>query len=338
MKIIHILLAITASLFALSGCQSKEKEEAPDANPKTLKLSRLGEYSANEQWDKIIEECAADGNNALFMCYRNMAMARKGVLAEQLFCFPQNGPAGLFLTWNSAPEVSALLSDIYFTVGDIAASQHMAFESLVVTNGMQIKLQTEENPAMLKRLIQTNLIFGAHPVADKYLKVLEQMGSYEEWCQRYEPLVYNDSKVAADPLLGEKQKCIPTHNYFLQRDTLVNELMGIAQANPKHQTAIHYIGCIYLLNKQLRKFKQFIETNYNTPILPSLPRSFQEGVIAVAETDTAYWHKYGVEDAAITRFNEYKQLLLSNKGNPNVSNVMRQRFGDTIWFYLMFKQ
>lgn len=338
MKTTQTLLAIITTFCLLTGCQSKEKEEPSANNPKNEKLSRLGQYSADEQWDKIIEECATDGNNALFMSFRNMAMARKGVLADQLFRYPQNSAAALMPAWNSAPEVSALLSDIYFAIGDVANAQHMAFESLVVTNGMQIQLQTEENPAMLKRLIQTNLIYGEHRVATKYLKVLQSMGGHDEWCKQYQPFIDDDAKVAADPLLGEKRKCIPTQNYFLQRDTPETDMMRIAQANPEPRTAIQYIGSMYLLDRQLQRFKLFIEANYNTPLLPTLPRSFQEAVIAVAEADTAYWRKYGVESATTDRFNQYRQLLLSNKGNPNISNVMRQRFGDTFWYYLMFKQ
>lgn len=341
MKTTHFLLFTIAILGTLTGCQSKETTENPAddlKSAKNAKLSLLGQYSADEQWDKIIAECAADGNNALFISFRNMAMARKGVLADQLFRYPQNTSAGLIPGWNSAPEVSALLSDIYFAQGDIANAQHMAFESLVVTNELQIKLQTEENPAMLKRLIQSNLINGAHLVAEKYMKVLENMEGNEEWCKRYKPFIHNDAKVAADPLLGEKRKCIPQQDYFLQQDTLDNELMGIAKANPKHQTAIQYAGCIYLLDKRLQKFRQLIETNYNTSLLPTLPRSFQEGVIAIAEADTAYWHRYGVESETVDRFNQYKQLLIANNRNPNISNVMRQRFGDTFWYYLMFKQ
>lgn len=337
MKTTQALLAVITSLCLLTGCQPKEQEATPANNPKNEKLNRLGQYSADEQWDRIIEECASDGNNALFIGFRNMAMARKGVLADQLFRYPQNRAAGLIPTGNSAPEVSALLSDIYFALGDIANAQHMAFESLVVTNSMQLKLQTEENPAMLKRLIQTNLIYGEHRVAAKYLKVLANMPGQDEWCKRYQPLVDNDARVAADPLLGEKRKCIPTQNYFIERDTLEGELMRIAQTHPEHRTAIHYMGSMYLLDRQLQRFKQFVETNYHTPLLPTLPRSFQEAVIAVAEADTAYWHKYGVESATTDRFNQYRQLLLSNKGNPNISNVMRQRFGDTFWYYLMFK-
>lgn len=337
MSRLAFVFAISAGLYCLGGCKGNDPASETD-DPKILKLNRLSQYSAEGRWDDVISECAADGNNALYICFRNRALAEKGVLAEQLFRYPQSGSAGLLVKWNTSPEVSALLSDVYFTVGDIAASQHMAFESLVVTSQRQVKPATEEDPAMLQRLVQTNLINGAHAVAEKYIKVLEQMGGYETWCARYRRLLYKDDEVAADPLLGQKRKCIPTGNYLIRLSDLERNWQAIARANPDSRTAIEYVGSIYLLDKQLNKFRTLVEENFNTPVLPALPRSFQEGVIATAEADTAYWYKYGVTEATAKRFNEYRQTLFANQGNPNVSNVMRQRFGDTFWYYLMFKK
>lgn len=330
-----VIFVLAAGLYCLGGCKGSDSGSDAD-DSKIMKLDRLGRYSAAQQWDDIISECAADASNALYICFRNRALAEKGVLAEQLFRYPQCGSAGLLVSWNTSPEVSALLSDVYFTVGDIAASQHMAFESLVVTSQRQVKPSADENPAMLQRLVQTNLINGAHSVAEKYIRVLEQMGGYETWCKQYRPFLYDDAKVAADPLLGQKRKCIPKENHLIRLSDLERNWLAIARANSDSRTAIEYIGSMYLLDKQLNKFRRLVEENFNTPVLPTLPRSFQEAVIATAETDTAYWHKYGVTDATAGRFNEYKQTLFANRGNPNVSNVMRQRFGNTFWYYLMF--
>ena len=70
------------------------------------------------------------------------------------------GVEGLIVPWNKQEHVSCLLSDVYFTMGAIASSQEMAFEAFVSAMG-------DGNPRMLKRLVQTNLIFGDYPVAEK---------------------------------------------------------------------------------------------------------------------------------------------------------------------------
>lgn len=39
------------------------------------------------------------------------------------------------------------------------------------------------NPRMLKRLVQTNLIYGAYPVAEKYIRILENTFYYKDWAK-----------------------------------------------------------------------------------------------------------------------------------------------------------
>ena len=138
---------------------------------KTLKIKELDYYARTEQWDKTIEACRGKLTNYLYVCHLNMALANQGKLLDEMFHYNQMGLEGLIIPWNKQENVSCLLSDIYFTMGAIASSQEMAFEAYVSAMG-------EGNPRMLKRLIQTNLIFGAYPVAEKYMEVLGNTWGY----------------------------------------------------------------------------------------------------------------------------------------------------------------
>lgn len=84
-----------------------------------------------------------------------------------MFAFDQHGPQGLLASWNKTFTVSTLLSDAYFTLGEIALSQEMAFEGYVTVIGAG-------NPRNLQRLVQTNLIYGTYPIAEKYISILEK--------------------------------------------------------------------------------------------------------------------------------------------------------------------
>ena len=97
------------------------------------------------------------------MNYLNMALAREGMLGDQMFAFDQREPRSLMVNWNKTAEVSALLSDVYFAIGDIASAQEMAFEGNVAVHGYG-------SPRMLMRLVQTNLIYGAYPVAENIFR------------------------------------------------------------------------------------------------------------------------------------------------------------------------
>ena len=68
----------------------------------------------------------------------NMALARKGILADEAFKYTQHGPRGLMVAWNKSTTISALLSDVYFTMGNVAAAQEMAFERISALYVMEI--------------------------------------------------------------------------------------------------------------------------------------------------------------------------------------------------------
>jgi hypothetical protein len=129
---------------------------------KSQQLKKLDYYARTEQWDEIINHSKGTLSNYLYMCYLNMALAEKGQLAESMFLYDQRGVDGLLLKWNRTFSVSTILSDVNFTIGNIAVAQEMAFEANVSATG-------GGNPRMLKRLVQTNLIYGEYPVAEKYI-------------------------------------------------------------------------------------------------------------------------------------------------------------------------
>ena len=96
---------------------------------KSYRLKMMDYFTRTEQWDRILVSCKEPTTNQLYLCYQNMALARKGILADEAFKYTQHGPRGLMVAWNKSTTISALLSDVYFTMGNVAAAQEMAFES-----------------------------------------------------------------------------------------------------------------------------------------------------------------------------------------------------------------
>jgi hypothetical protein len=141
------------------------------ANRNSDFYKELDYYMRTEQWDKIIERCTGDLRNYLYKCCLNVALAEKGELSEQMFTFDQTGLQSIYVPWNKVPHVSVLLSDIYFSMGHIAMAQRMAFEA-------NESISTSGGSRMMKRLVQTNLLYGAYPVAEKYIDLLEQTRFY----------------------------------------------------------------------------------------------------------------------------------------------------------------
>ena len=325
------MLVIVSAIQILLICFLFWKGVEKYGDSKSYQMKTMDYYARTEQWDKILEMCRKPMTNYLYMCYANMALAHKGQLADDAFKYDQRGPQGLAVTWNKSANVSTLLSDVYFAMGNVAIAQEMAFES-------NLGSLCDGNPRMMKRLVQTNLIYGTYPVAEKYIAVLENTLYYRDWAKEQRKFLYNDAEVESDPLLGNMRKGLLTNSILSQIDGFDADLRLMAEQNPANKAAFQYLGVFYLLMKDMDKFKNMIETYYGTEFLPVLPTSYQEAVITLSERESDYWKRFGVSESIVKRFDEYKRQVLANRNNPNaLPGLLGRSYGDTYWFYYMFK-
>ena len=297
---------------------------------KTLKLKKLDYFARTEQWDKTIEECKGKLTNFLYMCHLNMALANKGELSDKMFNFDQRGPQGLLVQWNKSENISCMLSDIYFTMGATASSQEMAFEGYV-------SAMEDGNLRMLKRLVQTNLIYGTYPVAEKYISILEKTYAYRDWAQSQRKYLYNDEVVESDPILGTRRRMLPDRNSLAMIKGLAGDLALFLEKGPANSAALQYLGAMYLLAKDLEGFKALVEKYYGTEFLPVLPVHFQEAVIVMSEKEPDYWKRFNVSETIVARFTDYKKQVLANRNNSAIAGLLNRSYGNTYWFYFMFK-
>ena len=300
------------------------------SDAKTLKLKKLDYFARTEQWDKTIEECKGKLTNFLYMCHLNMALANKGELSDKMFNFDQRGPQGLLVQWNKSENISCMLSDIYFTMGATASSQEMAFEGYV-------SAMEDGNPRMLKRLVQTNLIYGTYPVAEKYISILEKTYAYRAWAQSQRKYLYNDEVVESDPILGTRRRMLPDRNSLAMIKGLAGDLALFLEKGPANSAALQYLGAMYLLAKDLEGFKALVEKYYGTEFLPVLPVHFQEAVIVMSEKEPDYWKRFNVSETIVARFTDYKKQVLANRNNSAIAGLLNRSYGNTYWFYFMFK-
>ena len=258
------------------------------------------------------------------------AKTLKGELSDKMFNFDQRGPQGLLVQWNKSENISCMLSDIYFTMGATASSQEMAFEGYV-------SAMEDGNPRMLKRLVQTNLIYGTYPVAEKYISILEKTYAYRDWAQSQRKYLYNDEVVESDPILGTRRRMLPDRNSLAMIKGLAGDLALFLEKGPANSAALQYLGAMYLLAKDLEGFKALVEKYYGTEFLPVLPVHFQEAVIVMSEKEPDYWKRFNVSETIVARFTDYKKQVLANRNNSAIAGLLNRSYGNTYWFYFMFK-
>ena len=301
------------------------------AHREAYPLKQLDYANRLGDWDEVLRLSQGPIQNYLYLNYLNRALAEKGELGDQAFAFNQHGPQGLMVGWDKTFSVSLLLSDVYFTLGEIALSQEMAFEANVSVIGAG-------SPRCLMRLVQTNLIFGTYPIAEKYIRLLEQMPVYRDWAKQHRAFLYNDAAVEADPLLGPKRRGLPKESDLAGIHGLEHDLLLRAEQQPEHTLPIQFVGVQRLLAKDLQGFQALLDTYYGTPALPALPVSFQEAVIMLTEKQPERWSYYQVSQSVMNRFSEYRSLVLQNRGNTQLPLLIQRYFGSTYWaYYLLTK-
>ena len=297
-------------------------------NTSNQDIWRLNHHAYMEDWDAILNFVSDKPmNNYLFMNYANVALANKGELANRAFHYYPKGMNSLLTTVNSTGTVRLLASDIHYTVGCIAEAQQHAFEAQV-TFPQSMGIQT------MKRLVKTNLIFGHHAVAEKYLSLIAKTTFHRKWAQKYSQFLHNDQAIEADAELGEKRRSLSQQNRFAMFYGWTPELQDILEVNPENRKAKEYLGLSFLMNKDLKGFQLFLDKYYGTGKDRTLPLSFQQAVMALDQPDKV--KAYNVSSSVKEQYAQFMRQYAQNRQNPNLKNVMHRSFGHTVWYYLIF--
>lgn len=334
-----ILLVVVFISFALSFLNSKTKKDIasvlcfgalfftlscnmPDNTDKQNRmLNELSFLSDEEQWDAIINKYKNRNiNDYISLNYLNMALAKKGMLAENMFAFDQKGPKSLVAPWNRTLYMDNLLCDIHFMTGDLAMSESYALDAMTQS-------KRGGNTRALRRLVQINLLRGEYALAGKYIALLEQMPFYKEWADEYSGYLSEPERIADNPEL--KGKIVPPDSLDNLMSLMTTEkLWNVHTA--ENRIGWEYLGCYYLLDKNLSKFNSYIEESG----VEHLPRHFQEALLI--EGSDSVSNKL-VSDKTRQRFESFRKVMAHfSKNNGDVSAIYNE-FGDTYWFYYYFK-
>lgn len=298
-------------------------------NERNYAVKLLDYYAFHGRWTDLL---AAPGfrpsENLLHTCYQNLALVKMGKLSEVLLQTPQRGTQGFWPAWNKTAPVSALLSDVAYTMGNVALSQVLAFEGLVGS-------ERSENPRLLLRLVQTNLIQGAYPVAAKYIGLLRQTFAYRKAAEHYAAFLYDDARVEADDELGPLRRCLSKTEGLTNVAMAPVDLLQVMRSNPSYRPAFEYFGAFCLVAKDLASLRLMLDEFRSAPALVPLPRLYQEAVVVLLEGEPDRWADYGVEEATAKRFAEFRQQFMAARRNPALAGALRSNFGRTYWYYMM---
>ena len=279
------------------------------------------------QWNKILatsDKHAPDSPIAVECT--NLALAKTGHMASDMFAFFQNGPAGLlpeFIRDHFSPVPTG---SVYYHLGMINTAQTFFFEAQEGIPDFQ------KSARLTQALAKTNLINGDYEVARKYVGALKQTLFYRGWAKETEELLDNPEMINKVPEYAWMRSVrIKEHDFMFSQEEMDSMLGLLYVENNSNSMAIDYLLAWCLLRKDLARFFEchsLLQKGYDA-------RHYQEAILL-------YWAlTHGgpegmpgfITQKVTSDFTRFITLVQSGRDEAS----LQKEFGNTYWFYYYFR-
>ena len=282
-----------------------------------------------EQWDKIIEKAEKKpATTPLSVSCVNLALSQKGMLADRLFEFYQNGGEGLFPTFTRDMISPVSTAEIFFRLGMVNDAERYMFEAQEAIPNYR------KSARLTRRIIECEIINGNYQVAAKLLRRLQKTLFYRNWANQTMALLGNEKVINRHPVYGKLRKYREKKQDFLFSDREMDQMLGLLFLNDNHnKMAYEYLMCYELLQRDMEKFMQYYPLGRFVGY-DHIPRTFQEILIG-------NWMKthsdprtipYSVDAQNVNNTLNFIQLYMQNPKDPQLG---QQPYVSNAWYYMM---
>ncbi len=284
-----------------------------------------------EQWDKIIEKAEKKpATTPLSVSCVNLALSQKGMFADRLFEFYQNGGEGLFPTFTRDMISPVSTAEIFFRLGMVNDAERYMFEAQEAIPNYR------KSARLTRRIIECEIINGNYKVAAKLLRRLQKTLFYSNWANQTMALLGNEKAINRHPVYGKLRKYREKKQDFLFSDREMDQMLGLLFLNDNHnKMAYEYLMCYELLQRDMDKFMQYYPLGRFAGY-DHIPRSFQEILIG-------NWMKthsdprtipYSVDAQNVNNTLNFIQLYMQNPKNPQLG---QQPYVSNAWHYALMQ-
>lgn len=282
-----------------------------------------------EQWDKIIEKAEKKpATTPLSVSCVNLALSQKGMLADRLFEFYQNGGEGLFPTFTRDMISPVSTAEIFFRLGMVNDAERYMFEAQEAIPNYR------KSARLTRRIIECEIINGNYKVAARLLRRLQKTLFYSNWANQTMALLGNEKAINRHPIYGKLRKYREKKQDFLFSDREMDQMLGLLFLNDNHnKMAYEYLMCYELLQRDMEKFMQYYPLGRFVGY-DHIPRTFQEILIG-------NWMKthsdprtipYSVDAQNVNNTLNFIQLYMQNPKDPQLG---QQPYVSNAWHYVM---
>ena len=284
-----------------------------------------------EQWDKIIEKAEKKpATTPLSVSCVNLALSQKGVLADRLFEFYQNGGEGLFPAFSRDMTSPVSTSEVFYRLGMVNDAERYMFEAQEAIPNFR------KSARLTRRIAECEIINGNYEVAAKLLRRLQKTLFYSNWANQTMALLGNEKAINRHPVYGKLRKYREKKQDFLFSDREMDQMLGLLFLNDNHnKMAYEYLVCYELLQRDMEKFMQYYPLGRFVGY-DHIPRTFQEILIG-------NWMKthsdprtipYSVDAQNVNNTLNFIQLYMQNPKNPLLN---QQPYVSNAWHYMVIQ-
>ena len=224
-----------------------------NANFKAEKVMQYDFMARFQQWNRIIETVNAEKpNNQIGVTVQNLALAMRGMLADRLFEYNQNGILGLLPDVDRDATSPLPTAEAFYQLGMIYVAQRTVFEA------QEAILDFQKSARCYKRLAQTNLIIGSYEVSRKYLTALQKTLFYREWANETLKLLGNEEAIAQHPEYGRLRQFAYKEDTYFSDHVTPEMLEALFLSNTDNRLAFEYLKAYYMLTNDRERYTRLL--------------------------------------------------------------------------------
>lgn len=280
-------------------------------------------------WDAIVAKgkTQPDPTPMSVSCV-NLALSRKGMLADCLFDFYQNGAEGLLPTFTRDMLSPVSTAEIFYYLGFVNDSERYMFEAQQAVPNFRLSAR------LTKRIVDCEIVNGNYGVARKHLQQLRNSLFYSDWAESRLAMLGNEQAIDAHPEYGRLRRIRQQKTDFLFSDSEMDQMLGLLFAgNMDNRMAYEYLMCHVLLRRDLEKFGQYYPLGQYAGY-DHIPRAFQQVLVGqwLREHSDLSSMPYSVSAANVSSTVEFIRTYMADRRSPS---LQRPPLSTNAWHYLL---
>lgn len=236
-------------------------------------LLRYNQLVRNEDWDAIIRQAEKHQVEVAFTsnCV-NLALAQTRQMADRMFDFYQSGDDALLVPHQGNNTSMYPSMEAFWHLGLVNAALRYASDL------QESILNMRKSGRLTRRIAECQIVNGQYKQAQKNLDLLKQSTFYRAWALEKEQLLYNETAIDHDPLLGKVRR-LRFKNDFLFSYGEKDKIFGLLFVNnPDNKMALDYFMGEMLLGGNIQGFMQYMSWVQQYGGYTQMPRGYQDAV------------------------------------------------------------